>query len=88
MTLVSLRFAGTTLCSAEGVGDGVTTGNKLLRPVGTTVVWKNEDDIPHTVVSLDGTFRSPALDTEDKFSFTLDKAGQIVRVSSPIRAGT
>ena len=44
-------------------------------PVGTTVVWKNEDDIPHTVVSLDGTFRSQALDTEDKFSFTFDKAG-------------
>jgi plastocyanin len=27
------------------------------------------------VVSLDGAFRSPALDTEDKFSFTFDKAG-------------
>jgi hypothetical protein len=44
-------------------------------PVGTTVVWENNDDIPHTVVSLDGTFRSQALDTEDKFSFTFDKAG-------------
>jgi plastocyanin len=44
-------------------------------PVGTTVVWQNDDDIPHTVVSLDGTFRSAALDTEDKFSFTFDKAG-------------
>lgn len=44
-------------------------------PIGTTMVWENDDDIPHTVVSLDGTFRSPALDTEDKFSFTFDKAG-------------
>ena len=44
-------------------------------PVGTTVVWENNDDIPHTVVSADGTFRSHALDTEDKFSFTFDKAG-------------
>ena len=44
-------------------------------PVGTTVMWKNDDDIPHTVVSLDGTFRSQALDTEDKYSFTFDKAG-------------
>jgi plastocyanin len=44
-------------------------------PVGTTVLWENKDDIPHTVVSLDGTFRSPALDTDDKFSFTFDKAG-------------
>jgi plastocyanin len=44
-------------------------------PVGTTVVRENDDVIPHTVVSLDGTFRSPALDTEDKFSFTFDYAG-------------
>jgi plastocyanin len=44
-------------------------------PVGTTVMWENDDDIPHTVVSLDGTFRSRALDTEDKYSFTFDKAG-------------
>ena len=44
-------------------------------PVGTTVVWENKDDVPHTVVSLDRTFRSQALDTEDKFSFTFDKAG-------------
>jgi plastocyanin len=44
-------------------------------PVGTTVVWENDDNIVHTVVSLDGAFRSPALDTEDKFSFTFDKAG-------------
>jgi amicyanin len=44
-------------------------------PVGTTVVWENKDDIPHTVVSMDGTFRSAALDTEDTFSFTFNKAG-------------
>jgi plastocyanin len=44
-------------------------------PIGTTVVWENDDDIVHTVVALDGAFRSPALDTEDKFSFTFDKAG-------------
>jgi plastocyanin len=44
-------------------------------PVGTTVVWENDDDIPHTVVSMDGTFRSAALDTEDKFSFTFDTPG-------------
>jgi plastocyanin len=28
-------------------------------PVGTTVVWENKDDIPHTVVAVDKTFRSP-----------------------------
>jgi plastocyanin len=44
-------------------------------PVGTTVVWQNDDEVPHTVTSVDGTFRSSALDTKDKFSFTFDKAG-------------
>ena len=44
-------------------------------PVGTTVTWTNRDDIPHTVVSTDGVFKSKALDTDDKFSFQFTKAG-------------
>lgn len=45
-------------------------------PVGTTVTWVNQDDIPHTVTSDDQTtFRSKALDTDDKFSFTFTRAG-------------
>jgi len=43
--------------------------------VGTTIVWENDDDIPHSIVETLGKFHSPALDTEDKFSFTFDKAG-------------
>lgn len=42
---------------------------------GTTVIWTNRDDIPHTVVSDDKVFKSKVLDTDDKFSFTFDKAG-------------
>ena len=37
---------------------------------GITVVWTNHDDIPHTVTSKTGAFKSNALDTDDKFSFT------------------
>ncbi len=45
-------------------------------PAGTKVSWVNRDDIPHTVVSDDKTtFKSKALDTDDKFSFTFDKPG-------------
>ena len=43
---------------------------------GTTVTWTNADDIPHTVVSKDGLFRSKVLDSGDKFSFTFAKTGQ------------
>jgi plastocyanin len=46
-------------------------------PAGTTVTWKNRDDIPHTVVSTDDPkiFKSKVLDTDEKFSFTFSKAG-------------
>jgi plastocyanin len=50
---------------------------EITVPVGTTVTWTNRDDIPHTVVSTDEPrlFKSKALDTDEKFSFTFDKAG-------------
>ncbi len=46
-----------------------------VRP-GTTVTWTNGDDIPHTVTSNTGLFKSKVLDSGDKFSFTFAKAGQ------------
>ena len=43
---------------------------------GTQVTWTNLDDIPHTVVSEDKTtFKSHALDTDEKFSFTFTQHG-------------
>ncbi len=47
----------------------------LTVPVGTIVTWTNRDDIPHTVVSTDGVFKSKVLDTDEKFSFTFSKPG-------------
>jgi plastocyanin len=47
----------------------------LTVPLGATVTWTNRDDIPHTVVSTDGVFKSKALDTDDKFSFVFSKPG-------------
>lgn len=43
---------------------------------GTTVTWTNGDDIPHTVVAKDGSFKSKVLDAGDRFSFTFAKSGQ------------
>src|ERR1700739_3434828 len=47
----------------------------LTVAAGTTVTWKNNDDVPHTVVSDDKVFKSKALDTDDKFSYTFTKPG-------------
>ncbi len=48
----------------------------LMVTPGTTVTWTNNDDVPHTVVSEDKTtFKSRALDTGEKFSYTFTKPG-------------
>ena len=61
--------------------DTVTIGNfsfspaSVTVPAGTTLTWTNHDDIPHTVVSNDQKFKSRALDTDEKFSFTFTEPG-------------
>lgn len=55
-----------------------TFGPKMVTvEVGQTVTWTNDDDIPHTVVATDKSFRSKVLDTGQSFSFTFAKPGQI-----------
>ena len=50
--------------------------NVLTVPVGTTVIWTNEDSTMHTVTALDGTFDSGFLDNGDSWSFTFDVPGE------------
>jgi plastocyanin len=49
----------------------------LTVKAGTTVTWVNADDIPHVVSEKDGKFRSPALDTDDKFSQVFSTIGTV-----------
>jgi plastocyanin len=44
---------------------------------GTTVKWVNHDDIPHLVAEKALAFKSKALDTDDSFSFTFTKPGDV-----------
>jgi plastocyanin len=70
------HFPQSALQANEVKIDNFTFGPSALTvAVGATVTWTNHDDIPHTVVSTDGAFKSKALDTDDKFSFTFTKAG-------------
>jgi plastocyanin len=65
-----------TLAAAEVKIDNFSFGPVALTvAAGTTVTWTNRDDIPHTVVSTDGAFKSKVLDTDEKFSYTFAKAG-------------
>jgi plastocyanin len=48
---------------------------RITVKAGATVAWVNDDDIPHTVASSSKVFKSKALDTSDKFSFTFTTPG-------------
>ena len=60
--------------AAVKIGNFTFGPQELKVKSGTTVTWTNEDDIPHTVVSPNN-FRSKALDSDDKFSFTFTTPG-------------
>jgi plastocyanin len=84
VVIAMLLFAGSTsaandqssAANAEVKIDNFSFGPETLTvPVGTTVTWTNRDDIPHTVVSTDGVFKSQVRDTDEKFSYTFAKAG-------------
>jgi plastocyanin len=47
----------------------------LTVKAGESVTWKNLDGEPHTVTSVDGLFRSGALDQNESFTFKFDKPG-------------
>jgi plastocyanin len=73
----SVRAADqTSAATAEVKIDNFSFGPQTITvPVGVTVTWTNRDDIPHTVVSTDGVFKSKVRDTDEKFSYTFTKAG-------------
>ena len=43
--------------------------------VGSTITWTNRDDVPHTIVSTERKFKSPVLDTDERFSHRFDTPG-------------
>ena len=84
LLLVSLIALGSKHARATSASDGsneVKIDNFSFAPTtvtvvaGATVTWTNSDDVPHTVMSDDKTFKSKVLDTDEKFSYTFTKAG-------------
>ena len=47
----------------------------LTVPAGTSVTWKKLDEEPHTVTSIDGAFKSGAIDGDESYTFKFDKPG-------------
>jgi plastocyanin len=79
MTIGSPRLAvradDKSAAGAEVKIDNFSFGPDLTVTAGTTVTWTNHDDVPHTVSSDTNLFKSKALDTDDRFSYTFTKPG-------------
>ncbi|HYQ09384.1 MAG TPA: cupredoxin family copper-binding protein [Xanthobacteraceae bacterium] len=78
----SVLAAGVLLAQADETPGAITIDNFSFGPdsltvkAGTTVTWTNRDDIPHGIGSANNAFKkSPALDTDDSFSFTFTTPG-------------
>lgn len=59
------------------IGNFTFSPATLEVPVGTTVLWVNEDDVPHLVIGTDAgsPLKSPALDTDGRYTAVLDRPG-------------
>jgi len=92
--LVAIAIAAVTPARAATIEvkiDNFTFNPKQVTvKAGDTVTWVNHDDIPHTVTSKTFVFRSKALDSDDKFSFTFTAPGSFDYFCSlhPMMTGT
>ena len=83
LSLVGATTAPATTAPAATTSASVEIDNFIFKPAeltvraGTTVIWVNRDDVPHTATAKGKSpaFDSKALDTDEKFSFTFDKPG-------------
>jgi plastocyanin len=57
------------------IKDSMFMPMSLTIKAGSAVTRANKDDEPHTVVSDPGLFRSGAVDTDESFTFKVDKPG-------------
>ena len=55
--------------------DGYFDPADITVPSGTTVVWTNEGEKPHTVTAHDGSFASPVLNPGETYQVTFYELG-------------
>jgi len=76
VTLAAVPALPVRAADVEVNSDNFTfTPKELTVKAETVIVFRNRDDIPHTVNGTKGEFHSKALDTDESFSFTFAKPG-------------
>ncbi len=79
--------AATTTAAPAGGGDTVSIADSAFVPedlavaAGTTVTWRNDDGLQHSVVSAtDLEFASTVMDEGDEFTFAFEEPGEYAYV--------
>jgi len=86
LILIVILISG---CSEQAVEDGIVPAEdntvminhfvfepqELVVDTGTTVIWKHNDNVAHTIVSQ-GLFESEALKRGGEFAFTFSEKGE------------
>lgn len=78
---LSVIFSGVLGAHVHATEVMITIQNFTFNPPsitikpGTTITWINSDDIPHSVVENNRAFKSPPLDTDQKFSKVFTAVG-------------
>jgi plastocyanin len=67
--------AASASASAVTIDNFAFSAGDITVAACATVTWTNDDDTPHTVRAVDGSFHSRAMDTADSYSFTFSKPG-------------
>ena len=76
ITDVPLETATDTGSANQVVVDNFSFAPETISvPTGATVTWTNHDDVPHTIVNTEHRFKSPVLDTDERFSHVFDAPG-------------
>jgi plastocyanin len=53
------------------------TPKEITVAPGTTIVWTNHDEVPHTITSADKVLASKAMDTDDVYQHTFSDEGDV-----------
>ena len=72
--------AGAASTAAIDINKFAVAPKEITVAPGTTVVWTNHDETPHTIAAGDKSFTSKGLDTDDKYEHTFDAEGDFAYV--------
>ena len=76
LVLAAVSFAGTMPATLRiDISKFAFEPMEVTVVPGTKIIWTNKDETPHTVTDEDRMFTSKAMDTDDTYEYTFNRAG-------------